>query len=213
VALLDWAARELPPGTRLRASDDVREGLLAAGAPDALVATDRPTGPDDLVLTVTDGPVEPGGRVVARFDGLVVADAAPGTPTTEELDRRRALAGAVLANPTTRASAEAAEVLRSADVDMRLLSLLAVITAREGLGVAAFPRTEGAGGPVRTVLIDAVGSAPVGAGEAATAGLRAWLDAQLPPFAPDRLEVADEGVVLSYRYVSDPDTLVAEATP
>ncbi|MDK3258340.1 hypothetical protein [Blastococcus capsensis] len=212
-ALLDWADRELPPGTHLRAEGNVRDDLLAAGAPDDLVATDRPTGPDDLVLTVTDGAAEPGGRVVARFDGLVLGDPSPGTPTVEHLERRRALAEAVLANPTTRAPEQAAAVLRSADVDMRLLSLLAVLTAREGLGVAAFPRAEGAEGPARTVLLGAVGSAPVGAGDAATAELLTWLEAQLPPFAPDRVEVTDEGVLLSYRYASDPDALVAEASP
>jgi hypothetical protein len=212
-ALLDWADRELPPRTQLRAEGDVRDDLLAAGAPDDLVATDRPTGPDDLVLTVTDRSAEPGGRVVARFDGLALRDPAPGTPTVDQLDRRRTLAGAILANPTTRAPEQTAEVLRSADVDMRLLSLLAVLTAREGLGVAAFPRAEGAEGPARSVLLDAVGNAPVGDGEAATAELRTWLQAQLPPFAPDRVEVTDDGVLLSYHYASDPDALVAEASP
>ncbi|TYP85915.1 hypothetical protein [Blastococcus xanthinilyticus] len=212
-ALLDWADRELPPRTQLRAEGDVRDDLLAAGAPDDLVATDRPTGPDDLVLTVTDRSAEPGGRVIARFDGLALRDPAPGTPTVDQLDRRRSLAGAILANPTTRAPEQAAEVLRSADVDMRLLSLLAVLTARQGLGVAAFPRAEGAEGPARSVLLDAVGNAPVGAGEAATAELRTWLEAQLPPFAPDRVEVTDDGVLLSYHYASDPDALVAEASP
>ncbi|TQN41741.1 hypothetical protein FHU33_1119 [Blastococcus colisei] len=212
-ALLDWADRELPPGTQLRAEGDVRDDLIVAGAPDDLVATDRPTGPDDLVLTVTDGSAAPGGRVVARFDGLVLVDPSPGIPTADHLDRRRTLAEAVLANPTTRAAEEAAGVLGSADVDMRLLSLLAVLTAREGLGVAEFPRAEGAEGPARTVLLDAVGTAPVGAGEAATAELRTWLEAQLPPFAPDRVEVTDDGVLLSYRYASAPDALVAEASP
>ncbi|CCG04731.1 hypothetical protein [Blastococcus saxobsidens] len=212
-SLLDWADGELPPGTQLRAEGDVRDDLLAAGAPDDLVATDRPTGPDGLVLTVSDGSAGPGGRVVARFDGLVLSDPSPGTPTVEHLERRRALAEAMLANPTMRAPEQAAAVLRSADVDMRLLSLLAVLTAREGLGVAAFPRAAGAEGPARTVLLDAVGSAPVGAGEAATAELRTWLEAQLPPFAPDRVEVTEEGVLLSYRYASDPDALVAEAAP
>ncbi|WP_158657553.1 hypothetical protein [Blastococcus saxobsidens] len=212
-ALLEWAERELPPGTRLRADEDSREDLLAAGAPDDLVATDEPTGPDDLVLTVTDGSTEPGSRVVARFDGLVLGDPSPGSPSVELLDRRRTLAGAIAANPTTRAPEPAAAVLRSADLDMRLLSLLAVLTARQGLGVAAFPRAEGAEGPARSVLLDSVGGAPVGTGQAATEELGTWLEAQLPPFAPDRVEVTDDGVLLSYRYASDPDALVADASP
>ncbi|WP_100501730.1 hypothetical protein [Geodermatophilus chilensis] len=212
-ALLDCADRELPGGARLRPEDDVRGDLLAAGAPDELVATDEPTGPGDLVLTVTGGEPRPGSRVVARFGGLTVVDPSPGTPTPEQLDRRRALAAAILANPTTHAPEEAAAVLRSADVDMRLLSLLAVLTAREGVDVASFPRDDGAEGPARSVLLTAVGGAPVGSGQTATAALTTWLDAQLPPFAPDAVEVTADGVLLSHRYVSDPDGLVAEVSP
>jgi hypothetical protein len=212
-ALLEWADSELPDGARLRPGDDVRGDLLTAGAPDDLVTTEEPTGPGDLVLTVTDGEPEPGSRVVARFGNLAVLDPSPGIPTPEQLDRRQALAEAVLANPTTRAPEEAAAVLRSADVDMRLLSLLAVLTAREGIGVATFPRTEGAEGPARGVLLATVGSAPVGIGEPATEPLRTWLEAQLSPFAPDRVEVTEDGVLLSYRYASDPDALVAEVSP
>ena len=210
--LLEWADRELPADARLRPGDDVRGDLLAAGAPDDLVGAEEPTDPGGLVLTVTDDEPEPGSRVVARFDGLTVVDPSPGTPTPEQLDRRVALAEAVLANPTTRAPEEAAAVLRSADVDMRLLSLLAVLAAREGIGVAAFPRADDGEGPARSVLLSAVGSAPVGAGEPATESLQTWLEAQLPPFAPDRVEVTEEGVLLSYRYASDPDALVADAT-
>ncbi len=211
--LLEWADRELPDDVRLRPEDGVRGDLLAAGAPDDLVGTGEPTGPGDLVLTVTDGEPDPGSRVVARFDGLILVDPSPGTPTPEQLDRRVALAEAVLANPTTRAPEEAAAVLRSADVDMRLLSLLAGLTAREGIGVAAFPRADGAEGPARSVLLSAVGGTPVGTGKPATGQLRTWLEAQLRPFAPDRVEVTEEGVLLSHHYASDPDALVAEVSP
>ena len=211
--LLEWAERELPDDARLRPADDVRGDLLTAGAPDDLVGTEEPTGPGDLVLTVTDGEPPPGDRVVAHFERLTVLGPSPGLPTPVQLDRRRALAEAVLANPTTRAPEEAAAVLRSADVDMRLMSLLAVLTAREGLSVAAFPRTDGAEGPARSVLLAAVGSAPVGAGQPATEPLRTWLEAQLPPFAPDSVEVTADGVLLSYRYASEPDALVAEVSP
>lgn len=212
-ALLDFAGQELPDRTRLRPEDAVRDDLVAAGAPDELVGTDAPTGPGDLVLTVTEGPAAPGSRVVARFGDLALVDPSPGTPTPEQLASRQALAEAVLANPTTRAAGDAAAVLRSADVDMRLLSLLAVLTAREGLAVAAFPRAEGAEGPARDVLLTAVGSAPVGSGRPATEPLRTWLEAQLPPFAPDRVEVTGDGVLLSYDYASAPDALVAEVSP
>ncbi|SDO28927.1 hypothetical protein [Geodermatophilus sp. DSM 45219] len=212
-ALLDFAGQELPDRTRLRPEDAVRDDLVAAGAPDELVGTDAPTGPGDLVLTVTEGPAAPGSRVVARFGDLALVDPSPGTPTPEQLASRQALAEAVLANPTTRVAGDAAGVLRSADVDMRLLSLLAVLTAREGLAVAAFPRAEGAEGPARDVLLTAVGSAPVGSDRPATEPLRTWLEAQLPPFAPDRVEVTGDGVLLSYDYASAPDALVAEVSP
>jgi len=209
-ALLRWADRELPADARLRPAAGMPGDLLGAGD---RVATDEPTGPDDLVLTVTDGEPESGTRVVGRVGGLTVLDPSPGTPTPEQLNRRVALAEAVLANPTTRAPEDAAAVLRSADVDMRLLSLLAVLTAREGIGVAAFPRADGAQGPARSVLLSAVGGSPVGAGAPATEPLRTWLEAQLPPFAPDRVEVTDDGVLLSHRYASDPDALVADVSP
>ena len=71
----------------------------------------------------------------------------------------------------------------------------------------------GAEGPTRSVLLAAVGSAPVGAGQPATEPLRTWLEAQLPPFAPDSVEVTGDGVRLSHRYASDPDGLVTEVTP
>ncbi|SNS04730.1 hypothetical protein SAMN06893096_101548 [Geodermatophilus pulveris] len=210
--LLEWAGRELPPGTRLRPTDGARGDLLAAGATDDLLGATAPTGPGDLVLTVTDGRPPPGARVVAAFDGLTLVDPSPGTPTPEQLGMREALAQAVLANPTTRTTGEAAAVLGAADVDMRLLSLLAVLTAQDGIGLGALPRAEGSGGPARSALLTSVGGAPVGAGQPATERLRTWLDAQLPPFAPDRVEVTDDGVRVSHRYASDPDALVADAS-
>jgi hypothetical protein len=62
------------------------------------VGTEEPTGPGDLVLTVTDGEPPPGDRVVAHFERLTVLGPSPGLPTPVQLDRRRALAEAVLAN-------------------------------------------------------------------------------------------------------------------
>lgn len=210
--LVEWAGRELPEGARLRPEEDIRGALLDAGVPENLLTAGEPAGAGGLLLTVTAGEPDRGSRVVARLPGVTVADPSPGTATPEQLDRRKALAAAVLANPTTRAPAEAAAVLRAADVDMRLMSLLAVLTAREGIAVAAFPRAHGAEGPARSVLLDGVGGAPIGTGEVATESLRAFLAAQLPPFAPDRVDITDDGVLLSYRYASDPDALVDGAS-
>ncbi|SDL54345.1 hypothetical protein SAMN05660642_00180 [Geodermatophilus siccatus] len=101
----------------------------------------------------------------------------------------------------------------SADVDMGLLSLLAVLTAREGVDVAALPRDGDAQGPARSALLTAVGGAPVGSGAPATAALTTWLDAQRPPSAADTVEVTGDGVLLSHRHASDPDGPVTEVSP
>ena len=208
--LLSWADRELPVDARLRADPRVRARLLAAGAPEELMA---PAGPDDAVLAVAAGGEEPDGRVVARFGDLAVVDPAPGVPTPEQLDRRRALADALLANPTMSAPEDAAAVLRSGDVDMRLLSLLAALVARQGVQVATFPASQGAEGPARSMLLGAVDGEPLGTGRPGTEALQTWLEAQLPPYAPDRVEVTEDGVLLTYRYASDPDALIAEVSP
>ena len=52
----------------------------------------------------------------------------------------------------------------------------------------------------------------MGIGEPATESLRTWLEAQRPPFAPDSVRVTPDGVLLSYRYASEPDALVAEVS-
>ena len=66
--------------------------------------------------------------------------------------------------------------------------------------------------PARRVLVDAYGGRPVPADDAATRRLVAWLDAQLPPFAPADVQVTDEGVLIAFDYVPGPDAVVGEAT-
>ncbi|MGY1693292.1 hypothetical protein ACI780_00145 [Geodermatophilus sp. SYSU D00814] len=214
-----WLPAALPPTTDLAAPDAVREELSAAGVPPDRLRSAEAGVASGSLLAVT-GAAPPGSRVVARFDRpgggeLLVVDPRPGEPTAEQLERRRSLAEALLANPTTVADPEAAEVLRSGEVDLRLLSLLAALAAREGVGVAAFPVLPGeedATTPARRVLVDAVGGAAVPDDPAATDRLRAWLAAQRPPFRPDDVQVTDDGVLVSYRYAPDPDALVADAT-
>ncbi|NEK57423.1 hypothetical protein GCU56_05990 [Geodermatophilus sabuli] len=212
--LLAWAAQELPTGARLEAAADVRADLVAAGAPEELVTTTGPTGPDDVLLEVTTGVPPPGARVLARFGDLLVVDSSPGVPTPAQLDRRRSLAAALLANPTVRVDAPAAAVLEGAEVDARLLMLLAALGAQQGVGVAAFPGVSGTDGlPARSVLLDSFGGAPVGTGAEGTDTLLTWLDAQLPPFAPDGVTVTADGVVISHRYAADPDAVVSAPGP
>ncbi|MGY1812007.1 hypothetical protein [Blastococcus sp. SYSU D00820] len=220
--VLDWLAGELPDDARVAAPADLRAELLAAGADPGMLPADLPDAPAgpgapvlQLVETVPEGAV-----LVARFvpgNGgapLLAVDPFPVEPTPEELDRRRGLAEALLANPTTRTGGRAAEVLAGAEVDQRLLSLLAGLAAREGVGIADLPPApgeEGGAAPARRALLDTVGGRVVPGDRAATERLLAWLDAQRPPFAPDTVEVTDSGVLVGFDYVSGPDALVTGA--
>jgi hypothetical protein len=170
------------------------------------------------VLAVTDGAVPDGDRLVARFGSppvFAVVDPSPVQPTAEELRRRRDLAAAVLANPTTRAADGAAAALRAAAVDPRLLGVLAALTARSGTGIAALPADpdEPADVPLaRSVLLDEVGGHPVTAGSPDVPALVTFLRAQLAPYAPDVVTVTPAGVLVGYRYLAGPDAAVTAAS-
>jgi hypothetical protein len=219
-ALLAWAGGELPEGAHLLVPRRLRAELLHAGAdadevlpPGARAGAD----PSAPVLVVVEERPPDGAAVVARFEGpIVVVDPAPGTPTAEELQRRRSLAAAILANPRTTAGDQADRVLRSAAVDQRLLSVLAALTAQSGVGIAEFPAPAAEpddGLPARRALLDSFGSDDLRPGAAATDRLVTWLDAQRGPFAPDSVAVTDRGVLIGYRYVSDPDAVVTGSVP
>lgn len=213
--LARWAGAELPTGAHLVAGPGLSDALRRAGVPAGLVAGSPTSG---TVLTVTDGAVPAGDRLVASFGSppaFAVVDPAPVQPTADELRRRRDLASAVLANPTTRAAAGAATVLRAGTVDARLLGLLAALTARSGIGIAALPAAadEPAGvGLARSALVDEVGGRPVTAGSPDVPDLVAFLRAQLAPYAPDEVTVTPGGVLLAYRYVAGPDAAVTAAS-
>ncbi|SFO38299.1 hypothetical protein SAMN05660359_03041 [Geodermatophilus obscurus] len=216
----EWLAAALPRSTALAASADVREDLTGQGVPADRLRPAEDADASGSLLAVA-GPAPPGSRVVARFDRpgegseLLVVDPRPGEPTAEQRERRRSLAAALLANPTTGADPAVAAVLQSGEVDLRLLSLLAALAAGEGVGIAALPPLpgeEGTATPARRALLDTLGGAPVPADPAATERLRGWLAAQLPPFTPDDVQVGDDGVLVSFHYVPAPDSLVADAT-
>ncbi|MGR7023533.1 hypothetical protein [Geodermatophilus sp. URMC 62] len=215
-----WLPDALPEDTDLVASAAVRDELAAQGVPADRLRPAEDGVPGGTLLAVV-GPAPAGSRVLARFDRpgdgseLLVVDPAPGEPTTEELDGRRALVAALLANPTTGATGPTADVLSRADVDRRLLSLLAALAARDGIGIGSFPALTGEQGsavPARRVVLSALGGAPVPGDPAATDRLVTWLEAQLPPFAPDEVQVTDDGVLVAFRYVPDPDAVVTAAT-
>ena len=213
--LARWAGAELPAGAHLVAGPGVADALRRAGVPAGLVSGPPASG---TALTVTDGAVPTGDRLVARFGdppAFAVVDPAPVPPTADELRRRRDLAGAVLANPTTRVSGSAAAALRTAAVDPRLLGVLAALTARSGIGIAAMPaaQDEPADVPLaRSALIDEVGGSPVTAGSPGVDALVAFLRAQLPPYAPDQVTVTPTGVLVRFRYLAAPDAAVTAAS-
>jgi hypothetical protein len=223
--VLGWASAQLPQGAALVAERRVWAELLHRGGSEDTVRLTGTGGSAQPFLTVTEAPVPPESRLVARFDSpgtarpLQVADPRPGVPTAEELDRRRSLAAAILANPTTETGPQARAVLAAAAVDQRLLSLLAALVAREGLGIAAFPPApgepdpSGGGSPARRVLLTALGGQALRPGTPATRRLTGLLEAQQPPFAPDEVTADDDGVLVGFRYVSDPDAVVTAAAP
>ena len=214
--LLRWTRAQLPDDTAVRVPDELFDELSAAD--DRFRPSDSDE-PGSLLLVTGQPP--PGSLVLARFadadgDALTVVDPAPGQPTADELDRRQRLSAAILANPNTGATGRAEDVLHAATVDARLLGLLAVLVAQLGVGVADFPPADGEpmDGPLaRHVLLDRVGSERVAPGEQAAEQLLAFIEVQLPPFAPDAVTVTEDGVLVDFRYESAPDAVVTANTP
>ena len=68
------------------------------------------------------------------------------------------------------------------------------------------------GCPARWLLVDRLGDEPLTPGSAAAEDLVAHLEAQQPPFAPDSVEVTDDGVLVGFDYVSSSDAVVSDAT-
>ena len=223
-AVVEWAGSGLSPETRLIADSPLRAQLIHAGADQGAVRPPgaRPDEPQATVLSVVRGEPPDGALVLARFTGagaagpLLVVDPVPRIPTGAELSRRRSLAAALLDNPATSPGERAAEVLRSGEVDPRLLSVLAALGAQFGVGVQDFPLADGEPGEgplARRALVDRIAGDPLLPGTPATERLVAWLEAQLPPFAADSVVATERGVRIEFAYVSDPDALVSSSTP
>ena len=171
-------------------------------------------------LLVVRGEPPTGSEVLARFggpnaDALTLVDPDPGRPTAEQLQRRQRLAAAILANPNTGATGRAADVLRSAGVDARLLGLLAALVAQLGTGIATSRRPPGepADGPSPgTCSSTASGRRPSGrgGGDRPPRGVPAGPAA---PVRPGRRRGHRRGRPRRFRYESSPDALVDENTP
>jgi hypothetical protein len=215
-ALLGWAGAQLPAGATLDVDPPLAAELRQAGAPAGLLddeaRADRPAGAP--VLQVTPG--EPETAVVARFtddDGrtLTVVDPGSAAPDADQLGRRRTLGAALLANPRTQLPDTAAGRLQDGAVDPRLLTLLAGIVARFDVRLADLPPAPGEEGPsaVRSALLTAADGTPLAADAPAQAALETWLSAQRAPLAPDDVRPTDDGLLIGFRYVTDPDGVVS----
>jgi multisubunit Na+/H+ antiporter MnhG subunit len=213
--LADWMDAQLPADAAVTASPRLTAELLHAGAdPTRLRRGDAPapaaTGATAPVLRVTAGAPGAGTRVVARFGELAVVEAHPVLPPEAAVTARRDLAAALLANPTTQVPTADADLLAAGQVDPRLLSLLAGMAARLGIGLHALPAVPGepAGALRRQAVVHSIGGRPVADDPAAAQQLRTYLAAQRDPYAPDRATEADGGLLLGYDLVPDPDGLL-----
>lgn len=211
--VVEWVDRELPDDTVVAAPEAVR---AAPGSGDRFAAT-----PGEGSLQVLEGEPPAGALVLARFEGtggttLSVIDPAPGRPTDEELASRRRLAAAVLDNPVAGVTGGAADVLRAGDVDARLLGLLAGLVSRMDVHVADLPPAPGEPEdprpPARRLLVDEAGGDALTPGTAATDALVTYLEAQRAPYAPDSVETTEDGILVTFRYVSAPDAAVSAAS-
>ena len=217
--LVAWLRDQLPEDAVVTADPRLTAQLVHAGAdPDrVLTGTDlavpASTAPTAPVLRVTSGadPVE--GTPVARFGaagGLAVTDPGAVAPTPEQLENRRRLGAALLANPTNSFPPADAALLTEGRVDPRLLTLLASIGAQYGVGVEALPAVPGepSDASVRQAVVSTVGGTSLATDPGATARLRGWLDVQQDPYVPARVSEVPGGLLIAYDLVRGPDALV-----
>ncbi len=202
--LLSWMHTALPRGTPLDAGGVLGAELQRAGAV---------LGPGGL--EVTRG-VPPGTPVIASFgsspDPLVVTDPDRATPTAEQQELRRRLADALLAGTDTVAAGRPTAALRSADVDPRLLTLLAGLSAQFGVTITALPDEPGeTGTAIRRAGLERAAGVPFDRDPAELSRVTEWIWAQRPPYAPATVTLAGGQLVLGFHYASDPDGLVAAA--
>ena len=125
-------------------------------------------------------------------DQLVEVMRVQPAPVDEQVadDRRAAAASAgqqLVANPALTTSDVARDQLLSGDVDPRVLTLLATLSARHDLTLAELPQPapeEAAGTPRRTVRITAVDGDPVGSGSSAATAVADLATSQNAPYRP-----------------------------
>lgn len=214
-----WVAANIAPGDRVVVDDDLSAGLVGAGfssegiLPLSLLAADAD--PDawrsvdfvlstDAVRAETDPDVAAAlaaSTVVASFGGgavdvLQVHEQGLGPLASAEASAtasRAALGVQLAANPGLTLSAPAAELLRSGQVDARIVILLGEALADHNLFVNDFPSGVGEPDGIRHRILFASYDG-VSAASDATA-LTAWLQGLDAPYAPVAIGVDDTGLV------------------
>ncbi|MPQ99957.1 hypothetical protein GB931_18950 [Modestobacter sp. I12A-02628] len=222
-ATLAWQEQQLAPDAVLVGSGRIWSELVHAGGDPARVqlAGDTPADAPGarLVVRTTTGAAPQPADAVATFTSsgvqVHVEDPDRGSPTPAAREQRRQLAAALLTNPTTSDSGQATGQLTAGDVDPRLLSLLAGMSAQFGVGLHSLPVVageEGTGTLTRVAVLDSMDGVPLDQDPARVDRLQAWLSVQRAPFAPDVVRRTPDGLLLAFHYVPDPDALVERAT-
>ncbi|WP_026425356.1 glycosyltransferase family 2 protein [Actinokineospora inagensis] len=140
------------------------------------------------------------GLPIATFPGVTVSLTDGGAGYVG--DGNRAIAGAQLAaNTRITAPATVRAALRAGQVDLRVMTVLAEISAGHAITVAEVtnpgPET-GSDLPLRTAVLTEVDGHPA-TDQSVVAALTAWVAAQQPPYAPDDSRATDRGFTLSWR--------------
>lgn len=220
--LVAWAGEQEDPRALLHADALDRAELVAAGFPaERLRGLDEPVSDVDVVLlTARAQAAAPAhcapGTLLETLPGwsgapAEVCGARPAEVADDPAERAsRARIGAALAgNPELRLDPAAAELLRRGDVDPRLMIVLVALTGSHTVEVADFPAAALAPPTTlrRQVLVRAVDGAAATAD--APSPVRAWLDGQLPPYAPTLLRDDDGCLLVGYRDAAPPGLLPA----
>ncbi|GLZ43000.1 glycosyltransferase family 2 protein [Actinokineospora sp. NBRC 105648] len=140
------------------------------------------------------------GLPLARFPGITITLTDGGAGYVAD-GNRNAAGGQLAANDRIEMPDTVRAALRAGQVDMRVMAVLAEISAQHDLTLAEVSNPAPEAGselPLRTAVLSEVDGAPA-TDPAVVTALKTWLAAQLPPYAPDDSRVTDRGFALSWR--------------
>lgn len=213
-----YVADELPGDPLLLVDDALWPELLRAGVPATRMRTVVGRGaPGEPRWRVTAGDVNRDGAVAMRWlpyavfgeraARVTVLRHLPDPVVGTDFRSVRARMGAELAeNSRLSFAPDAVAALRRGDVDVRLILVLAQLSAGNRLGVAEFVRTPGESAgelPLRRVLISTVDDRPARTPQ--TVELVAnWLNGQIGPYKPASTVLTINGLLVRYALVDTP---------